>query len=212
MRSIDLDSLPHDRVYKILCSLVVPRPIALVSSISEEGVLNAAPFSFFNVFSEAPPLVVLGLQHKPDHSPKDTTRNIQANGEFVVNLVDEPLAEAMNLCAADFPAEVSELSAIGLGTTASVTVRPPRVAEAPAALECRRELSLNFGPHRELLIGRVLHVHVREDVMDERFNVDIAAYKPVGRLFANLYAHQQDVFALERISHADWQARRAGVD
>jgi flavin reductase (DIM6/NTAB) family NADH-FMN oxidoreductase RutF len=209
MRSIDLDSLPHDRVYKILCSLVVPRPIAFVSTLSPAGTINAAPFSFFNVFSEAPPLVVLGLQHKADHSPKDTTVNIRASGEFVVNLVDEPLADAMNLCATDFPAEVSELAAVGLTGEPSLKVKPPRIAEAPAALECVRELSLNFGPHRELLIGRVLHVHVREDVMDERFNVDIAAFKPVGRLFGNLYSHQRDVFALERLTHADWQARKA---
>jgi flavin reductase (DIM6/NTAB) family NADH-FMN oxidoreductase RutF len=209
MRSIALDTLPHDRVYKILCSLVVPRPIAFVSTLSEAGTVNAAPFSFFNVFSEAPPLVVLGLQHKADHSPKDTTVNIRANGEFVVNLVDEPLADAMNLCATDFPAEVSELAAVGLTGEASLKVKPPRIAEAPAALECVRELSLNFGPHRELLIGRVLHVHVREDVMDERFNVDIAAFRPVGRLFGNLYSHQRDVFALDRLTHADWQARKA---
>lgn len=210
MRSIALDTLPDDRVYKILCSLVIPRPIALVSSISAKGEVNAAPFSFFNVFSEAPPLVVLGLQHKPDHSAKDTTLNIQATGEFVVNLVDEALAEAMNICATDFPAEVSEIAAAGLTTAASTLVKPPRIAEAPAALECRREVSLCFGPQRELLIGRVLHVHVREDVMNERFDVDIEAYRPIGRLYGNLYTRQQDVFALNRVSHADWQAGQAG--
>lgn len=209
MRSIALDSLPHDRVYKILCSLVVPRPIALVSSLGPGGIVNAAPFSFFNVFSEAPPLVVLGLQHRADHSPKDTTDNIRASGAFVVNLVDEALAEAMNLCATDFPAEISELAAAGLTAAASAQVAAPRIAEAPAALECVREVSLNFGPHRELLIGRVLHVHVREDVMDDRFNVDLAAYRPVGRMFGNLYAFQHDIFALERLTYADWQARAA---
>lgn len=209
MRSIDLSTLPDDRVYKILCSLVIPRPIALVSTLGPGGIVNAAPFSFFNVFSEAPPLVVLGLQHRPDHAPKDTTRNIQASGEFVVNLVDEPLAEAMNICATDFPPETSELDAVGLATAASVRVAPPRIAEAPAALECRRELSLSFGPHRELLVGRVLHVHVRPEVMDAAFNVDMAAYRPVGRLFAYLYAHQNRVFALERLSHGEWQRRRS---
>ncbi|MGL4289567.1 MAG: flavin reductase family protein [Phreatobacter sp.] len=209
MRSIALDTLPDDRVYKILCSLVIPRPIALVSSISAKGEINAAPFSFFNVFSEAPPLVVLGLQHKPDHSAKDTTVNIQETGEFVVNLVDEPLAEAMNICATDFPAEVSEIAAAGLTTAASTLVKPPRIAEAPAALECRREVSLAFGPQRELLVGRVLHVHVREDVMNERFDVDIEAYKPIGRLYGNLYTRQQEVFALNRVSYADWRAGQA---
>lgn len=209
MRSIDLSTLPDDRIYKILCSLVIPRPIALVSTLGPGGIVNAAPFSFFNVFSEAPPLVVLGLQHRADQSPKDTTRNIRASGEFVVNLVDEPLADAMNICATEFPPEISELQAVGLGTASCVQVAPPRIAQAPAALECRRELSLAFGPHRELLIGRVLHVHVRPQIMDAAFNLDLAAYRPVGRLFANLYARQGDVFALERLSHEDWLKRRA---
>lgn len=198
MRSIALDTLPDDRVYKILCSLVIPRPIALVSSADANGVVNAAPFSFFNVFSEAPPLVVLGLQHKPDHSAKDTTLNIQASGEFVVNLVDEALAEAMNVCATDFPAGTSELEAAGLSAAPSTRVAPPRIAEAPAALECRREVALSFGPQRELLIGRVLHVHVRDDIMNERFDVDIEAYRPIGRLYGNLYTRQRDVFAMVR--------------
>lgn len=208
MRSIPLDTLPGDRIYKILCSLVVPRPIALVSTLGPGGVVNAAPFSFFNVFSEAPPLVVLGLQHKPDHSPKDTTRHVAAAGSFVVNLVDEALAEAMNTCAIDFPPDVSEVEAAGLTTAASVTIPAPRIAEAPAALECAREVSLAFGPQRELLVGRVLHVHVREDVMDEKFNVDMAAYRPVGRLFGNLYSRQHEVFGLDRVDHATWLARQ----
>lgn len=211
MRSIDLSTLPDDRIYKILCSLVIPRSIALVSTLGPGGIVNAAPFSFFNVFSEAPPLVVLGLQHRMDQSPKDTTRNIRASGEFVVNLVDEPLADAMNICATEFPPEISELQAVGLGTAPCVQVAPPRIAQAPAALECRRELSLAFGPHRELLIGRVLHVHVRPQIMDAAFTLDLAAYRPVGRLFANLYARQSDVFALERLSHEDWLQRRAAA-
>jgi len=101
---------PRER-YKLLCATVVPRPIALVTSVGRDGVVNAAPFSFFNVFSEEPPLIVLGLQHKPDAAPKDTTRNIAETGVFVVNLVDEGLAEAMNVCAIDFPPQISEIEA-----------------------------------------------------------------------------------------------------
>lgn len=211
MRSIDLSALPGDRVYKILCGLVVPRPIALVSTIDEAGVVNAAPFSFFNVFSEAPALVVLGLQHRAASDgfrPKDTTRLIASSGEFVVNMVGEPMAEAMNACAIDFPPGVSELDAAGLTTAASTRIRPPRIAEAPAALECRRTVSLTFGPERELLVGEVLHVHVRDDVMSETFDVDMAAYQPVGRLFGSLYARQTDVYALERRSFSDIVARK----
>ena len=195
--------------YKVLTSFVLPRPIAWVTTVGPTGVVNAAPFSFFNVFCEDPPLCMFAANNRPDGRPKDTLVNIRHTGEFVVNLVDEPLAEAMNICATDFPPETSELEAVGLATAPSVHVAPPRIVEAPAALECRRELSLNFGPHRELLIGRVLHVHVRPEVMDAAYNVDMAAYRPVGRLFANLYAHQSEVFALERLSHGEWQRRRA---
>ena len=133
------DLEPRQR-YKLLCGLVVPRPIALVTTLSPEGVVNAAPFSFFNVFSENPALIVLGLQHNPDGSPKDTTRNIHVTGEFVVNLVDEAIAEAMNLTSIDFPPGESEPVVAGLGLAVSTLVKPPRLADAPAAFECRRTL------------------------------------------------------------------------
>ena len=125
---------PRDR-YKLLCASVTPRPIALVTSLSPDGVVNAAPFSFFNVFSEDPALIVLGLQHKPGNNPKDTTRNIAGAGEFVVNLVDEGLAEAMNICAVDFPPEISEIDAAGLVTQARRLGR--RAAYRGGALRAR---------------------------------------------------------------------------
>lgn len=208
MTSISLDGLPDDRVYKILSSLVVPRPIALVSSLSAAGVVNAAPYSFFNVVSEAPPLLVIGLHHNADGTPKDTTRNIAESGEFVVNLVDEDIAAAMNVCATDFPADMSELGPAGLTTAPSTVVKPPRIAEAPAALECRREVSLAFGDKRELVIGRIVHVHVRDGIMTENFNVHLDRYRPVGRLFANLYGRISDRFELVRGFYKDWQAGR----
>jgi flavin reductase (DIM6/NTAB) family NADH-FMN oxidoreductase RutF len=135
---------PHDR-YKLLCGVVVPRPIALVTTTDENGSVNAAPFSFFNVFSEDPPLLVLGLQHKADFSPKDTTRNIQRSGQFVVHLVDEALAAAMNECAIDFPSGDSEVEATGLETLPSIDIAVPRLAAAPFALECRQHVALAFG-------------------------------------------------------------------
>lgn len=201
----DLD--PRDR-YKLLCGVVVPRPIALVTTLDENGAVNAAPFSFFNVFSEDPPLVVLGLQHKSDQSPKDTTRNIQRDGEFVIHMVDEGLAAAMNDCAVDFPAGDSEVAATGLATLPSVDIKVPRLAAAPFALECRRHVALTFGPGRELLVGEVLRLHAREGLVDEaKMYVDIDAYRPIGRLFGNLYTTQRDIFALTRESHAQWLAR-----
>jgi flavin reductase (DIM6/NTAB) family NADH-FMN oxidoreductase RutF len=186
----------------------VPRPIALVTTLDANGAVNAAPFSFFNVFSEEPPLVVLGLQHKADRTPKDTTRNIHRDGEFVVHMVDEPLALAMNDCAVDFPAGESEVAATGLATLPSVDVRVPRLAAAPFALECKRSVALAFGPGRELLVGEVLRIHAREGLVDAaNMYVDLAAYRPIGRLFANLYSYQRESFAMDRESHAQWRAR-----
>lgn len=201
---------PRDR-YKLLCASIVPRPIALVSCLSPDGTVNAAPFSFFNVFSEDPALVVLGLQHHPDKSHKDTTRHIAASGEFVVNLVDEGLAEAMNICAIDFPPEVSEIEAAGLSILPGVDVDAPRIAEAPFALECRRTLSLAFSATRELLIGEVVRLHARDGLVDpQTLRVAADLYKPVGRLFGSDYARQNDRFTLKRESYAEWLAQREG--
>jgi len=202
---------PHDR-YKLLCGVVVPRPIAFVTTLDENGAVNAAPFSFFNVFSEDPPLVVLGLQHKADQSPKDTTRNIHRDGEFVIHMVDEALAAAMNDCAIDFPSGDSEVAATGLATLPSVDIKVPRLAAAPFALECRRHVSLAFGPGRELLVGEVLRLHARDGLLDQaRMYIDIEAYRPIGRLFGSLYTTQRDIFAMTRESHAQWLARGNGA-
>ena len=201
------DLTRHDR-YKLLCAVVVPRPIALVTTLDANGAINAAPFSFFNVFSEEPPLIVLGLQHKPDRTPKDTTRNIQRDGEFVVHMVDEALASAMNDCAVDFPAGESEVTALGLASLPSVDVKVPRLAAAPFALECRRSVALAFGPGRELLVGEVLRIHAREGLLDkENMHVDLAAYKPIGRLFGNLYSYQREPFTMVRETYSQWSAR-----
>src|ERR1700682_2860804 len=198
---------PKDR-YKLLCGVVVPRPIALVTTLDANGAVNAAPFSFFNVFSEDPPLVLLGLQHRADLSPKDTTRNIQRDGEFVVHMVDEGLAAAMNDCAVDFPSGDSEVDATKLATLPSIDVAVPRLAAAPFALECRQHVALAFGPGRELLVGDVLRLHAREGLIDQaRMHVDFDVYRPIGRLFSDLYATQRDRFALPRESHAQWLAR-----
>jgi flavin reductase (DIM6/NTAB) family NADH-FMN oxidoreductase RutF len=202
------DLEPRER-YKLLCATIVPRPIALVTSVGSDGVVNAAPFSFFNVFSEDPPLIVLGLQHKPEEARKDTTRNIAETGVFVVNLVDEALAEGMNVCAIDFPPDVSEIEGAGLALLPGVDVAVPRIAQAPFALECRRTVSLAFGPQRELLVGEVVRLHAREGLMDPtRLRVEVDAYHPVGRLFADGYARQRDRFDLKRETYEEWRARR----
>src|ERR1700722_14835331 len=202
------DLSPHYR-YKLLCGVVVPRPIALVTTLDANGAVNAAPFSFFNVFSEDPPMVVLGLQHKADRTPKDTTRNIHRDGEFVVHMVDEALAAAMNDCAVDFPSGESEPEAIGLATTPSVDVKVPRLSAAPFAMECRRSVGLAFAPGRELLVGEVLRIHARPGLVDtSNMYVDFDAYRPIGRLCGNLYSYQREPFTMVRESHTQWNARK----
>ena len=204
------DLAPRER-YKLLCATIVPRPIALVTSMGADGTVNAAPFSFFNVFSEDPALIVLGLQHRADAAPKDTTANIARTGAFVVNLVDEGLAEAMNLCALDLPPAMSEVALAGLTLAPGLDGPVPYLAEAPFAFECRRNVALAFGPGRELLVGEVLRIHARAGLVDEGALRVTDDYHPVGRLHGDLYARQRDRFALERETYADWSARRGAV-
>jgi flavin reductase (DIM6/NTAB) family NADH-FMN oxidoreductase RutF len=192
--------------YKLLCGVVVPRPIALVTSIDAQGRVNAAPFSFFNVFSDDPPQIVLGLQHKAAGEPKDTTRNLGEAREFVVNMVDEPLAETMNLCATDFPPGVSEIEVLGIATEPGACVKAPRIAAAPFALECRKAVSLAFSQSREILIGEVLAIHGREGLIDtEQLYVNPSRYRPIGRLAGSAYCRQGEVFLLHRVTYRDRQ-------
>ncbi|MGL4243561.1 MAG: flavin reductase family protein [Beijerinckiaceae bacterium] len=206
------DLEPYER-YKLLCAAICPRPIALVTCVSEAGVVNAAPFSFFNVFSEDPALIVLGLQHRArddgSRYAKDTSRNIAQAGVFVVNMVDEPLADAMNITAIDFPPDVSEIDAAGLTLKPGATIDVPRIAEAPFAFECRRHSTLTFSPTREMVIGEVVHIPARAGLVNEvNLRVSVTDYKPVGRLFANDYARQNDRFSMTRDSYAEWVKKR----
>ena len=178
---------------------MIPRPIAWVTTLGEDGQVNAAPFSFFNVFSEDPPLVVLGLQTRGSGRLKDTTANVRRTGEFVVNMVSEALAEEMNACSADFGPEVSEVEEVGLDLSPSVSVRPPAIAAAPAALECRRTMMINLGPERDLLVGEVLRARTAPGVMDPlRHYADLDAYRPVARLFGSGYARLREPFSMVR--------------
>jgi flavin reductase (DIM6/NTAB) family NADH-FMN oxidoreductase RutF len=202
---------PAER-YKLLGGLVVPRPIALVTTRDPDGRDNAAPFSFFNVLAEEPPLVVLGLGISPSGRAKDTTNNIRDSGEFVVNLVDEPIAEAMNLCAIDLPPEVSEVELAGFSLLPSEVVAPGRIAAAPVSMECRRYVTLQPGRERYIVLGEVVMLHVRDGIVDpERLHVDRDAYAPIGRLFGGGYVRTHDRFEMPRINYAEWLARqRAG--
>ena len=204
----DLATLPPALRYKLLAALVVPRPIALVTTVGPGGIVNAAPFSFFNVFSEEPPLVILGLGAQPQGGAKDTLAHVRETQAFVVNLVGEDIAGPMNTCAIDFPPDVSEIDAAGLNLLPGVSVPVPRIAEAPAALECRHYMTLEPAARRHLIMGEIVRVHARPGIVNaERLHVNLDAYKPVARLFGNLYARLGEVFELKRQSFAEWQAK-----
>jgi flavin reductase (DIM6/NTAB) family NADH-FMN oxidoreductase RutF len=204
----DFTTLPAQDRYKLLCSLVVPRPIALVTTLSPDGIVNAAPFSFFNVFAEDPPLLVLGLQARCDGSLKDTASHIRDVGAFTVNLVDEGTVAQMNICSVDFPPGTSELDAAGFTALPGAAIKVPRIGEAVASLECRHFQTLEVGDGwRRLCIGEVVYLHVRAGIVDPaRLYVNLDAYKPVARLFANLYAPLGKPFTLVRQTYAEWLA------
>ena len=162
---LDLENEFKDRAYALLASLVTPRPIALVTSLGPDGVVNAAPFSFFNLLGASPPICAFAPGDREDGTPKDTARNIRAGHEFVVNLVDEGIAEAMNQCAASLPYGESELPRAGLTTVPSSVVKPPRLAEAPASLECVEWGTLHIGDNR-VVIGLIKRLHLRAELFD----------------------------------------------
>ena len=206
---LDFAALSARDRYKLLGGLVIPRPIALVTSRSPAGHDNAAPFSFFNVLAEEPPIVVLGLGVAASGGAKDTTNNIREVGEFVVNLVDEPLAEAMNLCAIDFPPEISEIEVAGLDLLPAERVQVARIAQSPVHLECRRLMMLQPGRERYIILGEVVWLHVRDGIVDPTTLRVAPDYAPVGRLFGGGYVRTQDRFELPRLTFEEWQARQA---
>jgi len=194
---LELAQLPALERYKLLIGLVIPRPIAWVSTWSENGVANCAPFSFFNVISEDPPLCILSFNWRSDGTIKHTLKNIRRTGEFVVNLADERTANAMHLSGTEIPEAESEFTKFGLTPAPAKLVKHPRIAEAAASLECRVERRINFGPEREMVVGEILLIHAREGIIDpatKRISEEL--YRPVGRLFANRYCSTRQRFDL----------------
>jgi flavin reductase (DIM6/NTAB) family NADH-FMN oxidoreductase RutF len=196
---LDLQGVHADRAYPILASLVVPRPIAWVTTIDEHGAVNAAPFSFFNALGADPPIVGFCPGDREDGTPKDTALNVRSIHEFVVNLVDEAVAEAMNRTAASLPHGVSELESAGLHTLASSSVKPPRIAEAPASLECEEWGTLQIGGNR-LIIGLVKRVHVRDGLIDvDTLRIRTERFAAVGRMSSpHWYCRTTDRFEMIR--------------
>lgn len=201
MSTIELDLLTThaDRAYPILAGLVTPRPIAWVTTLNEDDSVNAAPFSFFNVFGAEPPLVIFAPGDRDDGSPKDTARNCRRTGEFVINLVDEAAAEAMVRTAASLPYGVSETRQEKLATVPSSTVGPPRLKAAPAALECNVHSIQEIGSNR-IILGIVHRVHVRKEFYDPKTQrIRGEKFHPVGRMSVpDWYCHTNQLFEMKR--------------
>ena len=193
---------PKDN-YKLLTNLVVPRPIAWVTSQGASGVVNLAPFSFFNAVGSDPLFILISVGNNDDGNPKDTGRNIAANSEWVVNLVTEDLLAAMNISAADFPPGESELAAAGLEAAASLRVKVPRIAKSQAALECRLHSKVPLGLYT-LFIGEVVMFHVADHLVGERMHIE--GFAPIGRLGSpSAYCRTTDRFNLPRLNYAQWR-------
>lgn len=203
-RSFDFTTMSADECYRLLASSIVPRPIAWIVSRSTDGILNAAPYSFFNCFGGDPPTVAIGFL--PQDPIKDTPKNILDTGEFVVHLVSEQLGEAMNLTCIDAPPEVNEIELAGLETVASIQVGPPRLAAAVAAFECRLAHHIWTGPKQLLVVGSVVEAHFRRDIIDDgdRPRLDTPAMHLIGRMHGRgVYARTTDLYEMDRPQWSD---------
>ena len=196
---LDLEHEFADRAYTLLASLVTPRPIALVTTLSADGRVNAAPFSFFNLLGANPPICAFAPGDRENGTPKDTALNIRATHEFVVNLVDESIAEAMNQCAASLPFGENELIPAGLTAAPSSIVKPPRIAEAPASLECLEWGTLQIGGNR-VIIGLIKRLHVRDELFDvEKKRIHTDKLSTIGRMASpHWYCRTRDRFEMKR--------------
>ena len=192
---IDPDHLDRRAAYKLMISVIVPRPIAFVSTVSAGGRPNLAPFSFFNGVSSRPPILMLAVGSRRT-GRKDTWNNIEATGEFVVNVVVPEIVDAAVLSSGDYPPEVNEIELAGLTPIPSRRVKPPRIAESPVQMECRLEKLLEVAG-TALILGRVLLYHVRDDLM-EGGSVDPSRLRAVARLGGDSFSFQGEIFSKPR--------------
>lgn len=196
---IDPTALPAQTMYRVLIGSVVPRPIAFVSTLSADGVLNLAPFSFFNAFCADPPVVGFGPVWR--NPPKDTIANIRDMREFVVNVVSEEIAEAMNVCSAEFPPEIDEFQQSKLTPIPSAVVKPPRVKESKIHMECSLLQIVDFSEKPQggsLVLGQILRMHVDDDIIDANYKIDPDKLRAIGRMGGPEYTRTRDRFAMIR--------------
>jgi len=200
---VDPQSAKHQDIYKLMIGAIVPRPIALVSTVSHDAVLNLAPFSFFTGISSKPPLICFCPGPRSDPGPrKDTLINISRTKEFVVNIVSEEIAEAMNLTSGEYPPETDEFKVAELMPIPSDLVKPPRVAESPVSMECRLRLAIEFSEEPgggNLVIGDILRFHVDERIISENLRIDPDKLRAVGRMGGPTgYTRTRDRFDMVR--------------
>ncbi|MDR8401824.1 flavin reductase family protein [Paraburkholderia sp. USG1] len=202
----DFEKLDGTQQYKLLGSTITPRPIAWVSTVGADGRLNAAPFSFFNVFGEDPAVLGFSILHRSESDLKDTGANVRLRKEFVVNLVSEDNLDKMNISAIEFPPHFSEFSEAGLTPAQSTKIETPRIAESHVAFECRLTQIVPLSPLRSLVLGEVVHMFVKDDaVIDaQKCYIDTRKLKLVGRMEANTYVRTSDILHLPRIPFDTW--------
>jgi len=202
---MQIDPALHSKAdnYKLITNLVVPRPIAWVTTLNPTGTVNLAPFSFFNAVGADPLYIVLSIGRRDTGEPKDTAANIRSSGEFVVNMVTVDLLDAMNISASDFPPDESELTAAGLHTAPSVHIATPRLAETQVSLECKLHSAQPVGANT-LVIGEVVMFHVADHLVGPRSHID--GFSPIGRLGSpSVYCRTTDRFDLPRLTYAQWR-------
>jgi flavin reductase (DIM6/NTAB) family NADH-FMN oxidoreductase RutF len=208
----DLETASQSVAYKLMIGLVAPRPIALITSMDENGHINAAPFSAYNYLCTDPPIIAVGVQNRPEAKsvPKDTARNIRLMQEFVVNIVTEDIAQQMNICATDFPHEISEIEVAGFTTAPSDVIKTPRIAEAHAALECREYASIEIGRSR-IILGRVVSAYVEDQFVDPAGPyIKADELHSIGRMNGlGNYVKTRDAFmTIRRITYDDWKKKQ----
>lgn len=198
---IDPTVVPVHEVYQYLVGIVTPRPIAWVTTVSPAGIVNLAPFSFFNTFGGNPPIVVFSPTLRRDGSKKDTLLNLEHHGEFVIHSAVASLAETVNLTSKEIPHSESEVALAGLETVPSMKVKPPRIAAAPTAMECRvrQIIPCGTGPiAANLVIGEVVWIHIADDVLDGKGSIDPRKLRTVARLGGSYWCHTSDLFEQTR--------------
>jgi flavin reductase (DIM6/NTAB) family NADH-FMN oxidoreductase RutF len=200
--------------YTLLISLITPRPIAFISTLSDKGIPNAAPFSFFNLMGNDPPIVAIGIGKDVTRKNdlKDSGYNIQKTKEFVINIVNESILEQMNMTSIDFPPEVDEFEIAGLTKLPSIKVKPPRIAESPANLECRLASTVEIGNTR-VVLGEIIYLHIKKEFLDhENQTVLTDLISPVGRMHKNsVYTRTTNLFNLPRISFKEWKEQEKSI-